>query len=199
MKSIDWSSAVLSHPKLKATDRLVALILGHHGAMKEACYPSHARIAQEAKLGRQTVMRCLKRLEAAGFIHRTPGRTGKATFYRLRIPSGDMYHSGTPHVPAVTGTCTTGNPPTKNQPSSETTMEQEREQKRQAALAKVLDQLGVNWTADGLDAWTQLRHEAKGMTADEYLEAIRGCQSIGEAERRLHERTSLNGSSNGSE
>lgn len=185
MKSIDWSNAVLSHPGMRATDKLVALVLGHHGAMKEACYPSHDRIGAEASLGRQTVMRSLKRLEAAGFIHRTPGRTGKATFYRLRIPRTEMYHRGTSGVPTVTETCTNGNPPTKNQsgeaePRSELTKEQ-----RRAALARVLDGLGVNWQTDGLEAWTQLRHEAKGMTADQYLETIRGCQSIQAARDKL--------------
>src|SRR5262245_65361481 len=87
-QAIAW---VLEHSRSRGFERLVLISLAHHADKDGAnCYPSLARIAAEAGVGRSTVWRAIESLERAGdlVVRRRIGR-GNASFYVLRMRHSD--------------------------------------------------------------------------------------------------------------
>lgn len=83
-----WMGAVLADKRLPDGCKLIALALANTiNVASGACHPSYETLAKNTNKSRDTAMRAVKRLEAAGWlgIARTKGR--KANSFTLLMPS----------------------------------------------------------------------------------------------------------------
>jgi hypothetical protein len=84
----EWERAIGDCEDLSANAHHTALTLGNwiHSHRLEG-FVTQEDIARRMKRSRKHVNRGLKELEAAGWLHRTPGVQGRATVYRAVIPA----------------------------------------------------------------------------------------------------------------
>lgn len=102
---------------LDAHAKLVAAVLIRHAGDSGECYPSLARIMQQASLSRREVIYTLQSLERVGLLQ-VERRPGLPNLYRCTTctsapyaPVHDMHGGGAPHAPGGCTTCTTTSAP----------------------------------------------------------------------------------------
>ena len=93
--------AIASDRKLSRGDVVVALhLLDHFNVARGAAWPSVATLARKSNLATSSAMECVKRLEAAGYIHRVGGGKGRSNRYTIGAEpyrsTGIPDHTGAP-------------------------------------------------------------------------------------------------------
>lgn len=78
------SSAALDDDRLSGADILVLAALGYHTDKGGWCFPSQATIARRARLSRQAVNDCMKRLVKLGYVERYIPESGNLREIRYR-------------------------------------------------------------------------------------------------------------------
>lgn len=78
------SSAALDDKRLSGADILVLAALGYHTDKAGWCFPSQATIAERARLSRQAVNDCMKRLVKFGYVERYIPESGNLREIRYR-------------------------------------------------------------------------------------------------------------------
>jgi len=76
-------TAILNRRDLTPADKLVFAVVADRIGENGRCWPGVRRLAADCGLGTGTAAAAVKRLEAAGLIHREPGRGQGTTNYRL--------------------------------------------------------------------------------------------------------------------
>lgn len=87
IKSFLWiRTEVFNNPDLSGSDIMVyASLMSHMNNKTKECYPSIARIAKEARLSKDTVIKCLRKLEETKLISRKH-TNGKVNNYIILEP-----------------------------------------------------------------------------------------------------------------
>jgi hypothetical protein len=104
-RPLDWLRRVRDATELDAEATLVLVALGLRADERGECWPSLEQILADTRLGRSTVIRRLKSLEAAGWV--SVSRTGRSSVYRMVDrhidPTGSNAASGSPGTPQRSG------------------------------------------------------------------------------------------------
>lgn len=91
-----WREAVLES-ELSSTRKLVAMVLSvHMDSNGGSCFPGMARITRETSLGRSTVIRSLRDLQASGFlavVRHGGGDEKNTNRYEARMPKVDVLNT----------------------------------------------------------------------------------------------------------
>jgi hypothetical protein len=84
--SIELMSRVWKETAFKGTELLVLLCLADHANDEGICWPAYKTIAARARTSPRWAMRCVKNLEAQGFLERDRGNVGRSNTYTLKFP-----------------------------------------------------------------------------------------------------------------